>query len=79
MTVSTRHSLTLPPGSIPPPMSQPPFHDEGQNKSYPRDRTSDDKKWLEDVRPNIGYIRNIPFHANVMRSPLGKPSNEHCK
>ena len=60
-------------------MSQPPLHHKGEEEAHCCDRTANDEKRFEDIGPNVGYVRNIPLHANILWPPLSEPGDEHCK
>lgn len=60
-------------------MPQPPFHYEGEDKPDCCDTAANDEKRFEYAGPNVGYVHDIPFHTDVLRSPLSEPSDEHCK
>ena len=65
--------------SVPPLVPQPPFHYEGDDESNCCDTAANNKKRLEDICPNVGDIDDRPVHGDILGSPLGEPSDEHCE
>ena len=62
---------------IPASVTQPPLDDEGHDKARGRDGAPGNEERLEDLRANVGYVRNAVRHGGIPWSPLCEPHDEH--
>jgi len=58
-------------------VAEPPLEDEGEQKRDGGDGADDNEEWFEDVRPDVGYVWDVPVLRDVVRTALRAPCDDH--